>query len=182
MTISLPIPFGTRDKLNVGAQSFEIHRLEPRNEGLSHLAKTSFSLRILLETFSAVKTDTSSAQRRHRRPCRWTPNGAQKEIAFMPARVLLQDFTGVPAVVDLAAMREAVQKMGGNPKRIIHSSPPKLVIDHSVQVDSSAAQRVRLESELEFQSNIERYAFSRWGAKSSEIFKRVPPDTGICTR
>jgi len=99
----------------------------------------------------------------------------------MPARVLLQDFTGVPAVVDLAAMREAVQKMGGNPKRINPLFPAELVIDHSVQVDNfGSANAFGLNAELEFQRNVERYVFLRWGQKAFRNFKVVPPDTGIC--
>ena len=182
MTISAANSFGTRDKLNVGAQSFEIHRLETlETKGLSHLSSLPFSLRILLENLLRcedgrfVRKDDIAAL------AKWTPNGPQKEIAFMPARVLLQDFTGVPAVVDLAAMREAVQKMGGNPKRINPLFPAELVIDHSVQVDSfGSANSFGLNAELEFQRNIERYAFLRWGAKSFRNFKVVPPDTGIC--
>ncbi|HEV8076383.1 MAG TPA: aconitate hydratase AcnA [Candidatus Acidoferrum sp.] len=182
MTISAANSFGTRDKLNVGAQSFEIHRLEAlETKGISHLAKLPFSLRILLENLLRcedgrfVRKDDIAAL------AKWTPNGPQKEIAFMPARVLLQDFTGVPAVVDLAAMREAVQKMGGNPKRINPLFPAELVIDHSVQVDSfGSANSFGLNAELEFQRNVERYAFLRWGAKAFRNFKVVPPDTGIC--
>ena len=182
MTISAANSFGTRDKLNVGAQSFEIHRLEAlETKGISHLSKLPFSLRILLENLLRcedgrfVRKDDIAAL------TKWTPNGPQKEIAFMPARVLLQDFTGVPAVVDLAAMREAVQKMGGNPKRINPLFPAELVIDHSVQVDNfGSVNAFGLNAELEFQRNIERYAFLRWGAKSFRNFKVVPPDTGIC--
>jgi len=182
MTISAANSFGTRDKLNVGAQSFEIHRLETlETKGLSHLSKLPFSLRILLENLLRcedgrfVRKDDIAAL------AKWTPNGPQKEIAFMPARVLLQDFTGVPAVVDLAAMREAVQKMGGNPKRINPLFPAELVIDHSVQVDNfGSANSFGLNAELEFQRNVERYAFLRWGAKAFRNFKVVPPDTGIC--
>jgi aconitate hydratase len=182
MTISAANSFGTRDKLSVGAQSFEIHRLETlETKGISHLSKLPFSLRILLENLLRcedgrfVRKDDIAAL------AKWTPNGPKKEIAFMPARVLLQDFTGVPAVVDLAAMREAVQKMGGNPKRINPLFPAELVIDHSVQVDNFGnASAFGLNAELEFQRNVERYAFLRWGAKAFRNFKVVPPDTGIC--
>jgi len=182
MSISAANSFGTRDNLNVGAQSFEIQRLEAlEKNGVAHLAKLPFSLRILLENLLRcedgrfVRKDDIAAL------AKWTPNSAQKEIAFMPARVLLQDFTGVPAVVDLAAMREAVQKMGGNPKRINPLFPAELVIDHSVQVDSfGTANAFGLNAELEFQRNVERYAFLRWGQKAFRNFKVVPPDTGIC--
>ena len=182
MTISAANSFGTRDKLNVGAQSFEIHRLEAlETKGVSHLSKLPFSLRILLENLLRCEDGRFVHKDDIAALAKWTPNGQQKEIAFMPARVLLQDFTGVPAVVDLAAMREAVQKMGGNAKRINPLFPAELVIDHSVQVDSFGSNNAfGLNAELEFQRNIERYAFLRWGAKSFRNFKVVPPDTGIC--
>ena len=109
------------------------------------------------------------------------PDRTEKEIAFMPARVLLQDFTGVPAVVDLATMREAIKRMGGNPRLINPLFPAELVIDHSVQVDSfGKSNSFDLNAEMEFQRNIERYAFLRWGQKAFQNFKVVPPDTGIC--
>jgi len=182
MPISAANSFGTRDKLSVGAQTFEIHRLEALDSsGVSHITKLPFSLRILLENLLRcedgrfVHNDDIAAL------AKWTPNAGHKEIAFMPARVLLQDFTGVPAVVDFAAMREAVQKMGGNPKRINPLFPAELVIDHSVQVDNFGnVNAFGLNAELEFQRNVERYAFLRWGQKAFRNFKVVPPDTGIC--
>ena len=182
MPLSTSDSFGTRDKLSVGAQSFEIHRLEHlEKQGLGGYARLPFSLRILLENLlrcedgRSVKKDDIAAL------AKWTPNGTQREIAFMPARVLLQDFTGVPAVVDLAAMREAVEKMGGNPKRINPLFPAELVIDHSVQVDNFGSHAAfGLNAELEFQRNVERYVFLRWGQKAFRNFKVVPPDTGIC--
>src|SRR6201997_2391008 len=182
MTISAANSFGTRDKLNVGAQSFEIHRLETlETKGLSHLSKLPFSLRILLENLLRCEDERFVRADDIRALAKWTPNGPQKEIAFMPARVLLQDFTGVPAVVDLATMREAVKKMGGDPKRINPLFPAELVIDHSVQVDKFGdANAFGLNAELEFQRNVERYAFLRWGQTAFKNFKVVPPDTGIC--
>src|SRR5205814_3148548 len=112
---------------------------------------------------------------------RWDPKAApDKEIAFMPARVLLQDFTGVPAVVDLAAMRDAMARMGGDPKQINPLLPAELVIDHSVQVDDfGSGLSFHTNAQLEFQRNRERYAFLRWGQKAFRNFKVVPPDTGI---
>ena len=174
--------FGTRDKLNVGAQSFDIHRLEKLEaKGLATLAKIPFSLRILLENLLRCEDGRFVRKDDIRALAAWTPNGVQKEIAFMPARVLLQDFTGVPAVVDLATMREAVQRMGGNPARINPLFPAELVIDHSVQVDKFGdANAFGLNAELEFQRNVERYAFLRWGQTAFKNFKVVPPDTGIC--
>ena len=182
MTISVTNSFNTRDKLNVGAQAFDVQRLELlEKHGVGALAKLPFSLRILLENLLRcedghfVRADDIKAL------ATWTPGAKEKEIAFMPARVLLQDFTGVPAIVDLAAMREAVNKIGGNPKRINPLFPVELVIDHSVQVDSfGSANSFGLNAELEFQRNVERYAFLRWGQTSFQNFKAVPPGTGIC--
>ncbi len=182
MPISAANSFKTRDKLNVGAQSFEIQRLELlESKGLCTISKLPFSLRILLENLLRCEDGHSVHAEDIQALANWKPNATQREIAFMPARVLLQDFTGVPAVVDLATMREAVQRMGGNPKRINPLFPAELVIDHSVQVDSfGSANSFGLNAELEFQRNVERYAFLRWGQTAFRNFKVVPPDTGIC--
>src|SRR3981189_2976072 len=182
MAIPAGNSFGTRDKLNVGAQSFYIHRLEKlEKHGINTLAKLPFSLRILLENLLRCEDGRFVHAEDIRFLAGWIPNAAQKEIAFMPARVLLQDFTGVPAVVDLATMREAVKRMGGNPARINPLFPAELVIDHSVQVDKFGdANAFGLNAELEFQRNVERYAFLRWGQTAFKNFKVVPPDTGIC--
>jgi aconitate hydratase len=182
MAIAAGNSFGTRDKLNVGAQSFDIHRLEFLEKKIScHLAKLPFSLRILLENLLRCEDGRFVRPDDIRALANWTPGAAEKEIAFMPARVLLQDFTGVPAVVDLATMREAIKRMGGNPRLINPLFPAELVIDHSVQVDSfGSANAFGLNAELEFQRNIERYAFLRWGQTAFQNFKVVPPDTGIC--
>jgi aconitate hydratase len=182
MAIPAGNSFGTRDKLNVGAQSFDIHRLEKlEKHGMHAVAKLPFSLRILLENLLRCEDGHFVRPNDIRALAGWTPNAAQKEIAFMPARVLLQDFTGVPAVVDLATMREAVKRMGGNPSRINPLFPAELVIDHSVQVDKFGdANAFGLNAELEFQRNVERYAFLRWGQTAFKNFKVVPPDTGIC--
>jgi aconitate hydratase len=182
MAISAGNSFGTRDTLHVGAQSFEIHRFEPlEKERISNLTKLPFSLRILLENLLRCEDGRFVHAEDIRTLAGWTPGTPQKEIAFMPARVLLQDFTGVPAVVDLAAMREAMKNMGGNPRRINPLFPAELVIDHSVQVDSFGGPKAfDLNAELEFQRNVERYAFLRWGQTAFQNFKVVPPDTGIC--
>ncbi len=137
MAISAGNSFRTRDTLNVGAQAFQIHRLEVlEKQGVATLAKLPFSLRVLLENLLRFEDGRTVHPEEIRFLAGWTPNGAQKEIAFMPARVLLQDFTGVPAVVDFATMREAMKRMGGDPNRINPLFPAELVIDHSVQVDS----------------------------------------------
>jgi aconitate hydratase len=182
MAIPAGNSFGTRDKLNVGAQSFDIHRFEKlEKHGIHTVARLPFSLRILLENLLRCEDGRFVGPNDIRALAGWTPNAGQKEIAFMPARVLLQDFTGVPAVVDLATMREAVKRMGGNPSRINPLFPAELVIDHSVQVDKFGdANAFGLNAELEFQRNVERYAFLRWGQTAFKNFKVVPPDTGIC--
>jgi aconitate hydratase len=182
MPTSTANSFGTRDNLNVGAQTFEIQRLEKlEKQGLGQFTRLPFSLRILLENLLRCEDGRSVRAEDIRALASWKPGGEQKEIAFMPARVLLQDFTGVPAIVDLATMREAVQKMGGNPKCINPLFPAELVIDHSVQVDSFGnVNAFGMNAELEFQRNVERYAFLRWGQTAFRNFKVVPPDTGIC--
>src|SRR5690348_965516 len=137
MAINAGNSFRTRDKLSVGAQTFDIHRLEfLEKQGVADLAKLPFSLRILLENLLRCEDGRFVHSDDIRALAGWRPGAPEKEIAFMPARVLLQDFTGVPAIVDLATMREAVERMGGNPKRINPLFPAELVIDHSVQVDN----------------------------------------------
>src|SRR5271168_917327 len=182
MSISAGNSFGTSDTLHVGAQSFEIRRLEHlEKKGVGHLSKLPFSLRILLENLLRCEDGRFVHPADIEALASWKPHSAEKEIAFMPARVLLQDFTGVPAVVDLATMREAFTRMGGNPKRINPLFPAELVIDHSVQVDHfGGVNAFGLNAELEFQRNVERYAFLRWGQTAFQNFKVVPPDTGIC--
>jgi aconitate hydratase len=183
MAISAANSFGTRDKLNVGAQSFDIHRLEYLEKKLSseNMAKLPFSLRILLENLLRNEDGRFVHAEDIKALAAWKPGCLEKEIAFMPTRVLLQDFTGVPAIVDLAAMREAVKKMGGNPKRINPLFPAELVIDHSVQVDAFGnVDAFGLNARMEFQRNGERYAFLRWGQTAFQNFKVVPPETGIC--
>ncbi len=182
MAINAGNSFRTRDKLNVGAQTFDIHRLEfLEKQGVADLAKLPFSLRILLENLVRCEDGRTVHAEDIIALGKWRPGAPEKEIAFMPARVLLQDFTGVPAVVDLATMREAVRRMGGDPRRINPLFPAELVIDHSVQVDSFGnGKAFDLNAELEFQRNVERYAFLRWGQTAFQNFKVVPPDTGIC--
>jgi aconitate hydratase len=174
--------FAARDTLRVGAQSFEIYRLEAlEKQKVGEVSRLPFSLRILLENLLRQEDGRFVRPDDIRALASWKPRATQKEIAFMPARVLLQDFTGVPAVVDLATMREAVKRMGGDPKRINPLFPAELVIDHSVQVDSfGSVNAFGLNAELEFRRNVERYAFLRWGQKAFQNFKVVPPDTGIC--
>ncbi|MGA8143256.1 MAG: aconitate hydratase AcnA [Candidatus Acidiferrales bacterium] len=178
--------FGTRAALKVGSDSFEIYRLDAlERSGTAKPSRLPFSLKVLLENLLRHEDDRFVRAEDIRALATWDPTSAagasEKEISFMPARVLLQDFTGVPAVVDLAAMRDAMRHLGGDPKKINPLLPAELVIDHSVQVDKSGAANAFLfNADLEMKRNIERYAFLRWGQKGFQNFKVVPPDTGIC--
>jgi aconitate hydratase len=171
--------FGTRSTLRVGERSFEIYSLPALSQ--ADIARLPFSLCLLLENLLrhedgvAVTADDITAL------AGWKASVvSEREIAFTPARVLLQDFTGVPAVVDLAAMRDAMAAMGGDPARINPLSPAELVIDHSVQVDAfGSSLALGLNVELEFQRNRERYLFLRWGQNAFRDFDVVPPGNGI---
>jgi aconitate hydratase len=177
----MPDSFRSRSTLEVGGRRYTIFRLAALAERGHDLARLPFAQRILLENLLrhedgvAVDADDIEAL------AGWDPAAVPtREIAFTPARVLMQDFTGVPAVVDLAAMRDAMARMGGDPRRINPLQPAELVIDHSVQVDRFASPDARrINSELEFERNLERYAFLRWGQKAFHNFAVVPPDTGI---
>src|SRR5579872_6988489 len=175
--------FSTRSTLKVGSESFEIYRLEPvERSGAGKISRLPFSMKILLENLLRQEDGQFVHADDIRAVAKWEPTAEpSKEISFLPARVLLQDFTGVPAIVDLAAMRQAMSKLGGDPKKINPLFPAELVIDHSVQVDQfGTAQSFAFNAELEFMRNIERYALLRWGQNSFHNFKVVPPDTGIC--
>jgi aconitate hydratase len=175
--------FSARATFRVGDGTFEIYRLgNLARAGLGNVERLPFSLKVLLENLLRHEDGHFVHAEDIRTLASWDPSGApEKEISFMPARVLLQDFTGVPAVVDLAAMREAMRKLGGDPQKINPLLPAELVIDHSVQVDTSGTTSAFVfNAELEMQRNIERYAFLRWGQKGFQNFKVVPPDTGIC--
>src|ERR1700690_480669 len=178
--------FGTRAALKVGGESFDIFRLEAlERAGVGKASRLPYSLKVLLENLLRHEDGRFVHAEDIRALATWDPSGAggasEKEISFMPARVLLQDFTGVPAVVDLAAMRDAMRHLGGDPKKINPLLPAELVIDHSVQVDQfGSAGAFLFNADLEMQRNIERYAFLRWGQKGFQNFKVVPPDTGIC--
>jgi len=170
--------FETRDTLDVGGTRFAISRVSKLGD---RVAKLPFSLRVLLENLLR-REDGRSVTREHIEALlAWDPKKTpEREIPFMPARVILQDFTGVPCVVDLAAMRDAMVKMGGDPKRINPLAAVDLVIDHSVQVDvfgtpTAFAQNVK----IEYERNRERYAFLRWGQQAFANFRVVPPGTGI---
>jgi aconitate hydratase len=170
--------FDTRDALDAGGSRFAIHRLTKLGD---RVARLPFSLRVLLENLLRREDGRSVTKDHVEAVLAWDPAAApSREIPFMPARVILQDFTGVPCVVDLAAMRDAMVAMGGDPARINPLAPVDLVIDHSVQVDrfgSSTAFRENVD--IEYQRNRERYAFLRWGQQAFSSFRVVPPGTGI---
>src|SRR5688572_14159915 len=174
--------FGTRTEIRVLDQPVQIYSLPALEKaGFPGVSRLPYSMKILLENLLRREDDAFVTADDVRAVARWDATaGAQKEISFMPARVLLQDFTGVPCVVDLAAMRDAVIALGGNPVRVNPLQPVELVIDHSVQVDYfGRPDAFTLNAELEFSRNRERYAFLRWGQRAFNNFKVVPPDTGI---
>ena len=175
--------FATRKALNVGSESYDIFSL-PRLEqaGFKNVSRLPISLKVLLENLLRQEDNHHVNKADIEALASWNPKAKpEKEIAFMPARVLMQDLTGVPAVVDLAAMREAMKRLGGDPKKINPLAPVDLVIDHSVQVDYfGSPDAFHKNSELEFERNIERYAFLRWGQGAFDNFRLIPPDTGIC--
>jgi aconitate hydratase len=171
--------FGARSTLAVGDDSFEIFRLDTIDEG--HVDRLPYSLKILLENLLRNEDGRDVTRDDILAIANWDPAALPStEISFTPARVILQDFTGVPAVVDLAAMRDAVVRLGGSADRINPLSPAELVIDHSVQVDYyGAANALDLNNKIEFSRNRERYAFLRWGQTAFQNFRVVPPNTGI---
>ena len=173
--------FGTRGTLEVGGRQYEIFRLPALKERGIDPARLPYSLRILLENLLRMEDGVTVTAADIEALARWRPGTvSDREIAFMPGRVLLQDFTGVPAVVDLAAMRDAMSALGGDPRRINPLQPVELVIDHSVQVDAFAsAEAFSINEELDYRRNGERYAFLRWGQQAFDNFRVVPPNTGI---
>jgi aconitate hydratase len=172
--------FGARAELEVGGRTYEIYRLDALQS--SHdVARLPFSLKVLLENLLRNEDGVAVRKEDVEALASWDHRAEpSEEIAFTPARVVMQDFTGVPAVVDLAAMRDAMADLGGDPKAINPLVPAELVIDHSVQVDVFGTRDAfRVNAEREFERNQERYAFLRWGQGAFEGFKVVPPDTGI---
>jgi aconitate hydratase len=173
--------FGARATLDVGKRSYEIYRLDalqPKHD----VARLPYSLKVLLENLLRSEDGVAVTAEDVENVARWVATDEpSQEIAFTPARVLMQDFTGVPAVVDLAAMRDAMAEMSGDPAKINPLVPVELVIDHSIQVDEFATRLAfKRNAELEFERNRERYAFLRWGQEAFDNFAVVPPNTGIC--
>ena len=174
--------FGARTALAVGGRTFQIYSLAAlQRAGFPAIARLPFSLKILLENLLRNEDGRFVKAADIEALAKWdVKSTAQREISFMPARVLLQDFTGVPCVVDLAAMRDGIVRLGGDPAKVNPLQPVELVIDHSVQVDSyGQANSFQLNADLEFSRNKERYAFLRWGQDAFRNFRVVPPDTGI---
>ncbi|MDP5143911.1 aconitate hydratase AcnA [Rheinheimera baltica] len=175
-----PNPFA--DKLLVGQQQYRIFSLAKAETTFGDINRLPFSLKVLLENLLRNLDSDAVTEADIQALVDWQKSGSsEREIAFRPARVLMQDFTGVPAVVDLAAMRAAVAALGEDPDKVNPLSPVDLVIDHSVMVDHYATEQAFTENvDIEMQRNHERYAFLRWGAKAFANFKVVPPGTGIC--
>ena len=173
--------FDSMDHLKAGSADYVIFRLDALEKaGLTELRRLPFSIRIMLEAALRQCNDREITREDVKNIAAWKPQGPRPGVAFLPARVIMQDFTGVPAVVDLAAMRAAVARLGGDPKKINPLVPVDLVIDHSVQVDFFAtADALNRNAEIEFQRNRERYEFLKWGQRAFSNFRVVPPMTGI---
>src|SRR5215475_13325731 len=174
--------FNSRASLKSGAKDYTIYRLPAVAAKGFNLARLPFSLKILLENLLRREDGVNVTADDIEFLAQWDAKAEpSREIAYMPARVLMQDFTGVPAIVDLAAMRDAVKTLGGDPERVNPLIPAELVIDHSVQVDEfGTPQAYDANSLLEFQRNRERYAFLKWGQTAFRNFSAVPPGMGIC--
>ena len=175
--------FNCRRTLDVGALSYEYFSLaEAEKNGLEGISRLPFSLKVLLENLLRFEDGTSVTADDIRACAEWLKtNSSKHEIAYRPARVLMQDFTGVPAVVDLAAMRDALKSMGGDPAKINPLVPVDLVIDHSVMVDFfGTGNAFKQNVDKEYERNQERYSFLRWGGSAFDNFRVVPPGTGIC--
>jgi len=173
--------FNARDTLKVGDKDYTYYRLDALEKaGLTELKRLPFSIRIVLEAALRQCNDNEITQEDVKNIAAWTANGTRPGIPMLPARVVMQDFTGVPAVVDLAAMRSAVARLGGDPKTINPLVPVDLVIDHSIQVDFFAtSDALNRNTEMEFLRNKERYEFLKWGQRAFNNFRVVPPMTGI---
>ena len=171
-----------RRTLTVGAKSYDYFSLPVAAEKLGDISRLPFSLKVLLENLLRYEDGRSVTVDDVKALAAWLKDKkSDAEIAYRPARVLMQDFTGVPAVVDLAAMRDAIKALGGDPQKINPLSPVDLVIDHSVMVDAYAGpESLQKNIDLEFERNGERYKFLRWGQVGFNNFRVVPPGTGIC--
>ena len=182
MSVKQNDPFGVKSTFNYGAGSATIYRLDQlEKEGIGNISRLPFSIRVLLESVLRNHNGFDIKTEDIEKLANWRPDLQEaKEIPFKPARVLLQDFTGVPAVVDLAAMRSAMKRLGGDPKEIEPLIPSELVIDHSVQIDYfGIPDALKKNMEIEFRRNRERYEFLKWGQNAFKKFAVVPPGVGI---
>ncbi len=174
---------GTRDTLSVGGKTYSYYSLPKAAAKLGDVSRLPFSMKVLLENMLRFEDGTTVTPEDAQAIVDWqaNPHAPEREIQYRPARVLLQDFTGVPCVVDLAAMRDAITKLGGDAEKINPQVPVHLVIDHSVMVDEFGTPKAFEQNvELEYQRNGERYEFLKWGSKALANFHAVPPGTGIC--
>src|SRR5216683_4004978 len=172
--------FGARATLAVDGTDYTVFQLEALERRGFSLAKMPYSIKVMIENVLRREDGMVVTVGQIEALARWSGKGGEREVSFMPARVLLQDFTGVPVVADLAVMRDAIKRLGGDPAKISPLQPVDLVIDHSVQVDSfGLASSFATNAQLEFERNQERYLFLRWGQRAFDNFRVVPPDTGI---
>lgn len=172
----------TRTSLSTGGKSYDYYSLAKASEQLGDISRLPFSMKVLLENLLRFEDGVTVTRDDIQAIVDWQKERrSDREIQYRPARVLMQDFTGVPCVVDLAAMRDAMTKLGGNPEKINPQVPVHLVIDHSVMVDEFGTPQAFGENvDLEYERNIERYEFLKWGSKALDNFQVVPPGTGIC--
>jgi len=177
----MPNSFSSQATLKIDNQPYAIHRLDAVAKTIPEAARLPYALKILLENLLRSEDGLAVREEDITALASWQPTAdTRREIAFTPSRVLLQDFTGVPAIVDLAAMRDAMKRMGGDPRRINPLQPVELVVDHSVQVDAyGSGLALRTNADMEYARNQERYVFLRWGQKAFHNFRVVPPETGI---
>ncbi|MBX6744128.1 MAG: aconitate hydratase, partial [Acetobacteraceae bacterium] len=172
----------TRRTLTVDGKTYHYFSLPEAAKAIGDISRLPFSLKVLLENVLRYEDGRSYKVDDAKAIAAWLPSGhSEKEVPFRPARILMQDFTGVPAVVDLAAMRDGIIKLGGDPRRVNPLVPVDLVIDHSVMVDVFGTRdALQKNVDIEFERNGERYEFLRWGQSAFNNFRVVPPGTGIC--
>src|SRR4028118_1744166 len=172
----------TRSTLTVGPRTYAYYSLAKAADALGDISRLPYSMKVLLENLLRFEDGVTATHDDLRAMVDWQKERRiSREIQYRPARVLLQDFTGVPAVVDLAAMRDAMEQLGGDPQKINPLVPVHLVIDHSVMVDEfGTPQAFEKNVEFEYERNAERYRFLKWGSQAFNNFKVVPPGTGIC--
>ena len=182
MTTTGQDTLGTRDHMTVGGETVAYYSLAKAADKLGDISRLPFTLKVLLENMLRFEDGTSVTTADAQAVVDWLKDArSNAEIQYRPARVLLQDFTGVPCVVDLAAMRDAMNALGGDAQKINPQVPVHLVIDHSVMVDEfGTPQAFEHNVEMEYRRNMERYEFLKWGSKALDNFYAVPPGTGIC--